>query len=147
MATHRFLVDHDCHRVAALLPRALTLADVDLPENASDQRIVEAAWEHRCIIVTANGQHFLEQVGRFLRTTKKKDCHELWGLVVVPNDFESQKRLLPRAERRLRLDGERVTWARVWREDLYVRLRKGGGPEVRRLPRCFYCEKNRQQSK
>ncbi len=87
-----------------LLPRVLSLADVGLPEDASDHRIVLAAWEHRCIIVTANGHHFLEQVGRFLRSTKKDDCHELWGLVVVPNDLESQKHLLPKAEGRMRLD-------------------------------------------
>jgi hypothetical protein len=46
-----------------------------------DQRIVEAAWEYECVIVTANGRDFLEKVERFLGTTKKKEA--LRGIVWV----------------------------------------------------------------
>jgi uncharacterized protein DUF5615 len=147
MTGHRFLLDHDCQRAAVLLPerRVLSLADVGLPENASDQKIVEAAWEYECVIVTANGRDFLERIKRFLGTTKKKDCHDLWGLVVLPNDLASQERLLPRAEKKLRFEGEKVTWPRVWRENLYVRLKRDGAHEVRHLPRCYYCEKTRSK--
>jgi hypothetical protein len=74
--------------------RTRTVADVGLPENATDAAIVEKAWKPEAIIVTANGDDFLREVRRFLRSTKRKDCHDLFGLVILPNKYEIQKRTL-----------------------------------------------------
>jgi len=146
MFGYRFLVDNDCRKVVPLLPkgRALNLEEVGLSERASDAQIIEVASERRYIIVTSNGHDFLEKINRFVSLSSKKPrgCHDVSGLVVVPNDHASQERVLPRAEEKLYLDGERITWVRVWEDSLYVRLRKEGSHEVRRLPRCRTCEKH-----
>jgi hypothetical protein len=65
--------------------------------SAKDSAILEQAWEMEAIIITFNGDDFLREVRRFLRSTSKRnDCHDLFGLVTLPNKFEIQKRTLHR---------------------------------------------------
>jgi len=84
---YRFLVDRDVSKVAEHLPRkrTLTLSDAGLPEGADDSLIVQEAYERRCIIVSANGEHFVSAMRRFMRVQKKKQCYDLNGLIVLPS--------------------------------------------------------------
>jgi len=144
MYGYRFLVDNDCRRVKSLLPRALGLEDVGLSESALDEEIIEAAADRLCIIVTANGFDFVDKLNRFVAgsTKKKSGCHDASGLLVVPNDLASQERLVLRAEGRLKLGDRRITWRDVWRESLFVRIKRDEKHEVRPLPRCPTCVEN-----
>jgi len=140
---YKFLLDRDVSKAVALFPagRARTLSDMGLTERATDAAIVEKAWELEAIIVTSNGDDFLREVRKFLRMTKKKDCHDLFGLVILPSKFEIQRRLLAEVGERLRFAGKKISWYEVWRKNLCVRVKTAGNPEITQLPRCFYCEK------
>lgn len=140
---YKFLLDRDVSKAASLFPvrRTRTVADVGLPENATDAAVVEKAWDLEAIIVTANGDDFLRETRTFLRSTKRRDCHDLFGLVILPNKFEIQKRTLDELGLRLRFRNNRISWDEVWRQNLCVRVKKKGNPEVTQLPRCFYCQK------
>lgn len=122
--------------------RALTMADVHLPPNASDSAIVKAAWRYECIIVTANGKDFEREIRKFQRQMMITNCHDLSGLVVVPDGAMAQKRSLKKLEDRLRFGGKRLDWQAVRSGNFYVRATKSGSPGIRRFPRCIYCEKN-----
>jgi hypothetical protein len=143
MKPYKFLLDRDVSKAVTFFPRrrASTIADVGLSESASDAAIVEKAWELEATIVTANGDDFLREVRRFLRQTKRKDCHDLFGLVILPNRFEIQRRTLADLGFRLRFDGKKISWDDVWQRNLCVRVRTVGNPEITQLPRCFYCQK------
>jgi hypothetical protein len=79
---------------------------------------------------------------KFLATTKRKDCHDLYGLVIIPNQAAIQDRVLPKLATKLRLEGKRISWDDVWRKNLLVRVRSDGVVNVRdELGRCFYCKK------
>ena len=143
MKPYRFLLDRDVSKVDSLFParRTRTVANVGLPENAKDAAIVEKAWELETIIVTSDGDDFLRETRKFLRSTKRKDCHDLFGLVILPNKYEIQKRTLDEVGSRLRFRNRRISWDEVWQENLCVRVKATGNPEVTQLPRCFYCNK------
>ncbi len=121
--------------------RTLTLGKVGLPENADDSLIVREAYKRKCIIVTANGEHFVPEMLDFMRIRKKKQCYDLNGLIVLPSGYEHQKRLLENAEDRLQEVGKKLTWADVWAKDYYVRIKKSGIHEIKPFPPCFYCNK------
>lgn len=133
-------------KAASLFPRkrTKTLADVGLPQNASDAQIVREAWNRQLTIVTGNGDDFVKEINRFLAQTKKASdgCHEVCGLVVLPNGYERQRRLLQNVEATLRLDNKKLSWAQVADQNCYVRVKRSGGTELKRFPRCFYCLKN-----
>lgn len=63
----------------------------------------------------------------------------------ITQRYERQKRLLQGIERTLRLGSERLTWADVADRDCYVRVKRTGGTEVRRFPRCFFLSKERTE--
>jgi hypothetical protein len=91
--------------------------------------------------VTGNGDHFIEEILRFLRKVEKKICHDLSGLIIVPNGFEVQKRVMTGFENKLRFGGKRITWADVWSKNYCVRLRKHSEPVISTFPQCLYCRK------
>jgi hypothetical protein len=93
--------------------RTKTLADIGLSESAADSRIVREAWQRGLTIITCNGDDFVKHIQRSLSQTKRAECHEMYGLVVLPNGYELQKRLLRDIETRLRLGREKITWADV----------------------------------
>jgi hypothetical protein len=140
---HGFLLDRDVSKAASLFPakRTRTIAQVGLATDASDLEIVRKAWDCRLTIVTANGDDFIREITRFLNQTKRTDCHDMYGLIILPNGYQYQKQLLPGIERKLRLGDERLTWADVAKKDCCVRVKKRGNPKVTRFPRCFYCRK------
>ncbi len=138
-----FLIDRDVAKVASLFPRKRTHTTVEmgLPEDATDERIVELAWERQLIIVTGNGDEFVAKILKFQSKTQKLVCHDLSGLIVLSSGFELQKRLLIVASDRLRFGGTRITWADVWNKNYCVKLRRNSNPEVTRFPQCLYCRK------
>ncbi|HEX7360692.1 MAG TPA: hypothetical protein VF283_09385, partial [Bryobacteraceae bacterium] len=97
MLSYGFLLDRDVSKVGSLFPkkRTKTIADIGLSQNASDAEIVRAAWERQLTMVTGNGDHFVKEINEFIAQTKKASdgCHELFGLVVLPNGFERQRRI------------------------------------------------------
>jgi hypothetical protein len=138
-----FLLDRNVSKVAPLFPakRSRTIAQVGLLENATDAEIVRKAWDLCLTIVTANGDDFVKEITRFQNQTTRVNCHEMFGLVVLPNGYESQRRLLQKTGEKLRLGTEKLTWRDVALKNCYVRLKKSGNPEVKRFKRCF-CQKN-----
>jgi hypothetical protein len=142
---YRFLVDRDVSKASSFFPpkRICTIAKVGLSQDANDAQIVEAAWERGLTIVTGNGDDFIREINRFQFRTKSKFCRELFGLVILPNGYEIQRRVLPALEARLRLNGARVNWADVAYQNLSVRLKKDGTVDVTELPQCSYCKKEK----
>jgi hypothetical protein len=147
MLSHTFLLDRDVSKVGSLFAkkRTKTLADVGLRETAPDSEIVRRAWERHCTIVTGNGDHFVKEINKFLAQTKETECHEMFGLVVLPNGYERQKRILQNIETGLRLGTEKLTWNDIHYRNCYVRVKRTGRAEVRRFPRCAYCLKNEKK--
>jgi hypothetical protein len=143
MRGYRFLIDNDSQRAAQFFPakRVVTLAQAKLHSSAADAEIVARAWEAECTIVTANGPDFEKRISQFLRKTQRKDCHDLFGLVVIPNAAAIQDRVLPGLADKLRFDGKSITWDDVWRKNYLVRVHSNGTVDVRALGRCFYCKK------
>ena len=117
MLSYGFLLDRDVSKAASLFPkkRTKTIADIGLPQNATDTEIVKAAWERQLTIVTGNGDDFVREITRFLAQTKKAfdGCHEVFGLIVLPNGYERQRRILQNIEQTLRLGKEAITWTDV----------------------------------
>jgi len=145
--SYGFLLDRDVSKAASLFPRkrTKTIADIGLQQDATDAEIVRAAWERDLTIVTGNGDDFTREIQKYLSQTKRNECHEMRGLVVLPNGYERQRRLLQDVERTLRLGNEKLTWAKVADKDCYVRVKRTGGTEVSRFPRCFFCQRNEQK--
>lgn len=143
LPTFGFLLDRDVSKAVSLFPRkrTKTLADVGLSEEARDSEIVKKAWERGLTIVTGNGDDFVREIIAFQSRTERNDCHELFGLVVLPNGYEHQKRLLHDLESKLRLGTETLKWTDVAQKNCLVKVKKSGLPEVRRFKRCFYCQK------
>lgn len=141
------MLDRDVSKAASLFPRkrTKTIADIGLRQDATDAEIVKAAWERELTIVTGNGDDFTREIQKFLSQTKRNECHEMRGLVVLPNGYERQKRLLQDIERTLKLGSEKLTWAGVADKDCYVKVKRAGGTEIRRFPRCVFCQRNEQQ--
>lgn len=145
MSEYRFLIDRSANSAAVLFAgkRVRTLEKVGLPENASDAEIVRIAWEHRCIMVTANGDDFVREIEKFQRKQMEKECHELYGLVILPNESANQERLMRQLQKKKpRFGNKDVEWSDVWEKNLCVRVKRDGVPEVKRFSRCHYCEKN-----
>jgi hypothetical protein len=144
VAGYRFIFDNDSRRATEFFPsrRLVTLEQAGLSEKASDREIVEVASDRKWIIVTANGDHFIAEIRRYLRQSMKLVCHDLSGLVIIPNDYHLQQRALPKLGGRLRFDGKHIAWKDVWELDCCVRVTKDGKTQISRFERCFYCKKS-----
>jgi hypothetical protein len=138
-----FLIDRDVAKAASFFPRkrTRTTLQMGLPEDTGDDVIVKLAWERQWIIVTGNGDHFIHQILKFQTKTEKKECHDLSGLIILPNGFEVQKWLLREIEKKLRFGGKQITWADVWYKNYCVRVLKNGNAEITTFPKCLYCRK------
>jgi hypothetical protein len=64
------------------------------------------------------------------------------GLVVLSTGYEKQKRMLEDAEAQLWFGKQKLFWSDIWEGSYYVRLKNGNKPEVKRLPRYLYCDRN-----
>ena len=141
---YKFLIDRDAAKAAQFFParRIVTLQDIGLPENARDSEIVRMACDRKCIVVTCNGDDFIREFNSYLAQSKKLECHDMHGLVVLPNGFEIQRRVVPKLIGRLRMDGVRISWLDVWERDCCVKVSRNGAVTISRFPRCHYCKKN-----
>ena len=144
MTGYRFIFDNDSRKAARFFPRRriVSLEQAGLNEKASDRKIVEVASDRKWIIVTANGDDFITEIKRYLQQSKKLICHDLAGLVIIPNDHQLQEQVLPRIEERLHFEGAHISWKDVWELDCCVRVTRSGKPQIKRFERCFYCKKN-----
>ncbi len=119
--------------------RVLHLQDVGLPENAADSAIVESAADEQTIIATANGRDFLRAIEAYQKKQMRSECHDLYGLLILPNHYANQERFLPKLTDKLRFEGSPITWRHVQINNLSVRLTDDGGVKVTPLARCRYC--------
>ena len=143
MSHYKFIIDNNCRSAAQFFPsrRLVTLENAGLDASATDREIVEVASDRRWIIVTANGDDFIAEIKRYLRQSTKLVCHDLSGLIIIPNDYQLQQRVLPRLEERLHFEGKHIGWKDVWELDCCVRVTKIGKAQITRFERCFYCKK------
>lgn len=143
MREFRFLIDNDSQAAAAFFPekRVVTLSQAKLSQAAPDSEVVAAARELGCIIVTANGADFEKEIKQFLQRSQRKDCFDLFGLVVIPNAAAVQARVLPGLSEKLRFNGKQISWDEVWQENYLVSVHANSSVDVRELGRCFYCKK------
>jgi Domain of unknown function (DUF5615) len=143
MREYRFLIDNDSQSAAVYFPekRVVTLAQAKLSQAAPDSEVVAAARELECVIVTANGTDFEREIKQFLQRSQRKDCFDLFGLVVIPNAAAIQARVLPGLSDKLRFNGKQISWDDVWLENYLVSVHADGSVDVRELGRCFYCKK------
>ena len=82
----------------------------------------------------------MRDIKDFVAQTKKDDCREMFGLVILPNRYEINKRLLPEIEKKLWMNGRKITWADVHFENYCVRVKKDERPTVTApFARCPYC--------
>jgi uncharacterized protein DUF5615 len=88
--SYKFIFDNDSRKAAVFFPqrRIVTLEQAGLTEKATDREVVEVASDRRWIIVTANGDHFITEIRRYLRQSTRLICHDLSGLMIVPNDHQ-----------------------------------------------------------
>jgi len=144
VTSYKFLFDHNCSDAAQFFPkrRILTLKQAGLALDATDRQIVERASERKWIIVTVNGDDFVDEITRYLKQTTRHNCHDLSGLVILPSGHEVQRHALAQIERKLFLEGKRIGWKEVWDLDCCVRVRRDGRAEISKFERCFYCKKN-----
>lgn len=140
---YRFLLDESVKHLKPEFPRkrAVTIAEAGLRENAADAQIVELACAGEYIIVTANGRDFEREIRKHQRKMMINHCHDLSGLLILPDGAMVQKRALKRLGERLRFGGKELHWEQVRSGNFLVRATKSGGSEIRRFPRCVYCKK------
>ena len=93
--------------------------------------------------MTGNGDDFVREINAFQSRTTRAVCHELYGLVVLSNRYERQKRLLQGLEDKLRLGSERLTWTDVAQKNCFVRVKNSGKPEVRRFSSASIVRNNK----
>jgi hypothetical protein len=141
---YRFIFDNNCEKAVEFFPkrRCLTLKRARLNSDVSDREIVEVASDRQWIIVTSNGNDFIQEINRYLRQSTQLKCHDLSGLVILPSAFESQRNAMQRVVERLVLNHKHITWKDVWELNCCVRVTKTGEVQVTRFDRCFYCKKN-----
>lgn len=135
---HFFLLDH---MVLALKPEfregiTETILDGGLKPDADDMEVIDLAWRRHAILVSVDGK-IIQKCKVY--QDKSRSC--MYGLLVLPDGLEVQKRLLgdlrqgTKQMRHARYDNP-LTWADVHDDNLLVRVHKGGDPDVEELCNC-----------
>jgi hypothetical protein len=114
-----------------------------MQETATDPEIVAMAWDLELTIVTANGDDFIKEINPFQKKLQRNECHELHGLVILPNAYELQRRVVKQIEAKLRFDKKRANWKDVADKNLLVKVRSDGSVDVTQFPQCFYCRNDK----
>lgn len=103
--------------------------------------IVREAWSKCQTIVTSNGSDFLHYFQEFQNPPSEHECRDLWGLIDIPKDLHDSRKHLEAISNGLPiLPNERLHWPAVGFLNLYIRLENEGELEIRRFPRCPFCE-------
>jgi len=135
-----FLLDRDSAHLKAVLG-GKTVQDVGLLPKHLDEEVIQKAWERGLIIVTANQDDFIRKIYRFQQKQQESDCHDLFGLVVVPNKNFDAQRVLGPLKRGIRIEGKDLSRRDIHDQNLFVHVERSGRVDVKRFPMCFYCKK------
>lgn len=107
-----------------------------------DPEVVRRSWDDALTIVTANGTDFVREILRHQRKhpCTADNCHDMNGLVVIPNHEFKAKNALDAAVRKggLRAGKTPLTLDDVAEHNLYAKYHADGTVEVKRFPRCRY---------
>jgi hypothetical protein len=116
--------------------------------RGASRRHPKRAFLHRRRIGTSwSIKDFRPAIAKFQRQKGGKWCGDVFGLIVLPNVHETQKRLLKNRlsdlEAQLpRVGAKRTTWKEVHQRNYMVRVKKSGSPRVTVLGLCPVCTKN-----
>lgn len=133
----RFLLDRTSENLVDVLPGALCLRDLGLPDDADDERhIFPAAVDGALTIVTENDRHFIAAMRKASARSGRVYCRGDGYGIIVPNHRRDV--VFADFDRRLHLNGQHISLEDVRRFNLRVSL---GEREyhVSRLPRCKFC--------
>lgn len=129
----KFLIDHNCNFLEggeAARPRAL------------DSQNVVRAYNDELTVVTNNANDYLWEFNKFQRKLQRNECHELVGLVIVPNKQFEAEPFWNSIKRGVVHAGRKVTWREVRDYNLVVGPPdEHGRARLRRFEQCFYCKK------
>jgi hypothetical protein len=134
-----FLIDADTSAsLKDLLPgkNARKTTDFGLSIRADDLDVINLAFKQRSILVSSDVR-FVQKCGHF--QTKYGCC--LWGLLLLPNGIEYQRRILSdlmkgRKVLRFREIRHPLTWASIRDLNFLVRAGMQGHPHVTELCDC-----------
>jgi hypothetical protein len=60
----------------------------------------------------------------------EKECHELYGLVILPNESANQQRLMRQLQKKKpRFDNKDVEWSDVWEKNFVSGLKETACPK------------------
>jgi hypothetical protein len=108
-----------------------------------DRTVVQSAWDDGSTIVTANGSDFVRYMLEHQRShpCRKDKCHDLAGLIVIPNhEFRAKRAFDAVSKRGLRAGRALLSLDDISQHNLYVKLHLDGSAEIRRFPLCPYRE-------
>jgi len=129
----RFLIDYNC--------KFLRPGKIAGPTE-SDAALVRRAYEEKLTIVTNNEGDFVRHILTFQKKLQQKWCHELLGLVVVPNTQIAAERFWASIRRGVGSTTGIVAWREVRDNNLIVGPPDARGrARLRRFHQCFYCRK------
>lgn len=110
----------------------------------SDDEVTAEAWETLRTVVTANGGDFVRALLRHQRThpCTKTYCHDMNGLIVIPNHEFRAKNAVEAVRKRngLRAGRQQLSFDDVSDYNLYAKYHTDGTVEVKRFPICQYRE-------
>ena len=108
----------------------------------TDSEITTEAWNTLKTAVTANGSVFVRAFLNHHRRhpCTKSGCHDLNGLIVIPNhEFRARNALVAADKlRSLRLGRSPLTWDDVHEYNLYAKYHADGTVDLKRFPLCRY---------
>jgi len=130
-----FLVDLSVRDTLPLFKKAHITAYQHDPET------VHEAWEESRMIVTNNEKDFIRYVAEHSKRDSGKTCLDCWGLLIVPGDKMTRKRVISKVKNGITLGGTLIPWAPIAYANLCVSLHADGTVGVRRFRRCLRCEK------
>jgi hypothetical protein len=117
-----------------------TILDGGLEPTADDMEVIELALIRHAILVTAD-----VKIPAKCKTYQDRSGDCLYGLLLLPDGIEIQKRLLSELRqgtkqiRHARYD-KPLTWADVHHDNLLIKLHKSGDPDVGELCNCPWDE-------
>jgi hypothetical protein len=117
-----------------------TILDLGLKPDADDLKVIDLASRRHAILVTADVKIFQKCKAY---QDRNKVC--LYGLLMLPDGFEVQRRLLGDLRQRTKqMHHSRydypLTWADVHDDNLFVKVHKSGDPGVEEMCQCAWEE-------
>jgi hypothetical protein len=116
--------------------------DAPLDSRTTDPRsIVREAWSSCRTIITSRGAEFVECIEEFQYPASNRECKDLWGLIVIPDNLLQSEIFLQNISQGLTLLAkERLQWPAAAFLNLNIEFTPEGTPEIRRFKRCHFCD-------